>query len=57
MANLLGTAEINLTVLKENDISAAINPLIKTIQSLLQEMQQASPICFNNTGVESAANR
>ena len=31
--------------------------LIKTIQSLLQEMQQASPICFNNTGVESAANR
>ena len=38
MTNLLGTAEVNLTVLKENDISAAINPLIKTIQSLSQEL-------------------
>ena len=31
--------------------------LIKTIQSLLQEMQQASPVCFNNIEIESAANR
>ena len=26
--------------------------LIKTIQSLLQEMQQASPVCFNNIEIE-----
>lgn len=25
--------------------------LIKTIQSLLQEMQQASPVCFNNVEI------
>ena len=41
MANLLGTAEINLTVLKENDISAAINPLIKTDEQLTKRLDAA----------------
>ena len=41
MANLLGTAEINLTVLKENDISAAINPLIKTDEQLTKRLDNA----------------
>ena len=29
-----------MAVLKENDISAAINPLIKTIQAMSQEIAQ-----------------
>ena len=41
MTNLLGTAEINLAVIKENDISAAINPLIKTDEQLTKRLDTA----------------
>ena len=41
MINLLGTAEINLAVIKENDISAAINPLIKTDEQLTKRLDTA----------------
>ena len=41
MTSLLGTAEINLAVIKENNIGAAINPLINTYEQLTKRLDAA----------------